>query len=214
MSGVTYVVGLPVLVTIDAAGQVTYDVDTSEASDATGDAWDEWTADDQRPTEDQLAMHRAAIDADHERRHQGPLEVIFMAYLEDDECEGHESTDGPIGNVTFCDATCRPDPTPGGLGVLLAACCPWKGCTGTEFYEVDRSERWNEATLTEQPATITVWASVQAFHDTVTRAPNPLAGLPAFDIIQRDGDYETIGWICQSCNNDVVLPDYLETSWG
>ncbi len=25
-----------------------------------------------------------------------------------DECEGHESTDGPIGNVVFCDGTCKP----------------------------------------------------------------------------------------------------------
>lgn len=24
------------------------------------------------------------------------------------ECEGHESTDGPIGNVVFCDGTCKP----------------------------------------------------------------------------------------------------------
>lgn len=23
------------------------------------------------------------------------------------ECQGHESTDGPIGNVTYCDGSCR-----------------------------------------------------------------------------------------------------------
>ena len=35
-------------------------------------------------------------------------EIEKGAVYEDDVlCEGHESTDGPIGNVVYCDATCR-----------------------------------------------------------------------------------------------------------
>jgi hypothetical protein len=30
------------------------------------------------------------------------------------ECEGHESTDGPIGNVVYCDGTCQSCPDCGG----------------------------------------------------------------------------------------------------
>lgn len=28
-------------------------------------------------------------------------------YFDDFACEGHESTDGPIGSVEFCDGTCK-----------------------------------------------------------------------------------------------------------
>lgn len=46
---------------------------------------------------------------------QGQWVYAFDVYVEiddadaedDTECEGHESTDGPIGNVVFCDGTCR-----------------------------------------------------------------------------------------------------------
>lgn len=35
--------------------------------------------------------------------------IITRDHLErDEECEGHESTSGPIGNVTYCDGTCKP----------------------------------------------------------------------------------------------------------
>lgn len=28
-------------------------------------------------------------------------------YDDENECEGHPSTNGPIGNVVYCDGTCR-----------------------------------------------------------------------------------------------------------
>lgn len=43
----------------------------------------------------------ADIDAVWEAIEKGAV------YEDDVMCEGHESTDGPIGNVVYCDATCR-----------------------------------------------------------------------------------------------------------
>jgi hypothetical protein len=83
----------------------------------------------------------------------------------------------------------------GELGSLFVA-CPHKGCNGTSIYEVDRSERWNEA----EPEVAIDGASGEP--DAFLR------------IYQRDGDYETVDWICQTCNQSVALPDGVETEWS
>lgn len=62
----SYVVGLPVVITVSADGMVTYEVDTSEASCAVSDAL--WNM-DVVPDEDDIQRDMAAIDADHARRH-------------------------------------------------------------------------------------------------------------------------------------------------
>lgn len=44
------------------------------------------------------------------------IELNFAITPEDhdeyEECEGHESTEGPIGSTIYCDGTCRPKWTP------------------------------------------------------------------------------------------------------
>lgn len=42
------------------------------------------------------------------RTRPGGAVVCGDANHYDEGCDGHESTDGPIGNVLFCDGTCRP----------------------------------------------------------------------------------------------------------
>lgn len=67
----TYVVGLPVAVTVHDDGTVTYDVDTSEAGQAVSeaDAPDDVVTDEQAEAYVRQAdLDRAAIEADHAGR--------------------------------------------------------------------------------------------------------------------------------------------------
>ncbi len=36
-----------------------------------------------------------------------PWAAIAPEPVDEPECRGHESTDGPIGNTVYCDGTCR-----------------------------------------------------------------------------------------------------------
>ena len=58
-----------------------------------------------------------------------------------------------------------------------------------DLYEVDRSERWNRAT------------------------PAEFDGEGYFVVHQGDGEYHTIGWICQTCLKSVTLPEGIDTEW-
>lgn len=57
----TYIVGLPVAITVEDDGTVTYDIDTAEASSA---IWEDET----HVFEDLIAEDARAIEADHDRR--------------------------------------------------------------------------------------------------------------------------------------------------
>lgn len=95
----------------------------------------------------------------------------------------------------------------------VLAVCPFDGCNSTEFYEVDKSERWNPMELDEvQGEHRNVWAHNENRYVT---APNPLAGLPLFTVSEgSDGDgYSTDRHICQLCSCEVTLPRWLQTEW-
>lgn len=62
----TYVVGLPVIVTVTADGEVLYDIDTSETSLAIFDANDEQAS---PVSDEQITLDMIACNADHDRRH-------------------------------------------------------------------------------------------------------------------------------------------------
>jgi len=61
----TYLVGLPVVVTVSDDGSVTYWVDTSETDTAIFDNEQE-----NPPTEEQMLADQALIQADHSRRYE------------------------------------------------------------------------------------------------------------------------------------------------
>ena len=59
----TYLVGLPVAVTVDTDGTVTYEIDTAEAGAAVNECEQE-----NLPDEETIQSDVAFIEADHERR--------------------------------------------------------------------------------------------------------------------------------------------------
>lgn len=63
----SYVVGLPVLVTVWDDGTVVYDVDTSEAGEAVDESWYEREHDDP-VTWETMRADVERINADHDRR--------------------------------------------------------------------------------------------------------------------------------------------------
>lgn len=69
MSARSYLVGLPVLVTVTDEGVVTYDIDTSEAGVSVREEAHEQAADqEEQPDEAQILADYEAIEADHKRR--------------------------------------------------------------------------------------------------------------------------------------------------
>lgn len=94
--------------------------------------------------------------------------------------------------------------------------CPLPGCLGDSFYEVDRSERWNEIEIdgVQGDEGYVYGDRGGAGWGVVGTGPNPLAGLPVVAIHQGDGNYDTVGFQCQSCGGRVDLPEWIERSWS
>jgi len=71
----TYVVGLPVIVTVHDDGRVEYEVDTAEAA---GDIWEN-IPDESTLTDEEITADQDRIEADHNRRQAtGAFHVIFV----------------------------------------------------------------------------------------------------------------------------------------
>lgn len=71
-------------------------------------------------------------------------------------------------------------------GQMIVA-CPVAGCDGTEFYEIDRSIRWNAI---DECTDVDGW----------------------FGVTQQDHEAETVAFMCQVCNTHVLWPESDETS--
>lgn len=130
-------------------------------------------------TRDQIADLIDALFAvtEHPEKHHGVLQKV----LDRARYAGPEVT----FEVDPDDAEQYDDPSE----APASARCPHPGCGGTEFYEVDRSERWNEMEFSGD------------------------ADEPAFSISQGDSDYQTIGFKCQSCDRGVTIPANAESDW-
>lgn len=89
--------------------------------------------------------------------------------------------------------------------------CPRCLAVNAEIFEIDESVRWNRTALVEQPDE--TWVHDPAAVEFVM-GPNPLAGLPMFDVHQGDGNYDTTGHACGACRCGVELPEWLESTWS
>lgn len=106
--------------------------------------------------------------------------------------DAHEALLGEILNLIPDDPTPAPEiivyMEEDEDGELVARIvCPHPECDCDEFYEEDRSERWNEAEFD----------------------PDDLELL----IRQGDGEYDTIRWSCQGCRREVEVPEFVYVDW-
>lgn len=98
--------------------------------------------------------------------------------------------------------------------------CPHKDCVSTEFYEVDRGERWNPMVHDDraQVQGPQLWEVVSAPGEPTHYGwggPNPYAGFPILVTSEnKNRDFHTDHFMCQACHGRVSLPECLESEWS